>query len=78
MVDQNLPEASVPQRLDDAGNWLGVVQADLTTALGELTGDTSMSVVVDLTNAIWNVRTAAALLEKATTTLEAATAEVTR
>lgn len=75
MVDpqpaDDLPPASVPQRLDDAGNWIALVRADLNTVIRDLPGDTPMWVVVDIVNALWNLRNAAALLDKATATLEA-------
>lgn len=66
------------QRLDDAVNRIDLVRADINAVIRELPDDTPMFVIVDITNALWNLRNASVLLDKASDTIEAAAAEVTR
>lgn len=67
-----VPPANTQQRLDDAINRIDLVRADLNTVIRELPGDAPMFAIVDIVNALWNLRNASVLLDKANATLEAA------
>lgn len=59
------------QRLDDSVNKIDLVRADINAVIRELPDDVPMFVLVDVVNALYNLRNASVLLDKATDTLEA-------
>lgn len=59
------------QRLDDSVNRIDLVRADINAVIRELPDDVPMFVLVDVVNALYNLRNASVLLDKATDTLEA-------
>lgn len=73
------PEPTITQRLDASVNMIDLARGDINAVMRDLPEDTSMWVIVDITNALGNLRNASVLLDKATDALEAdAAAEVTR
>lgn len=67
---------NAPQALDDAVNRIDLIRADINTVIRDLAEDTPMFAIVDVVNALWNLRNASVLIDKANDTLEAAS-EVT-
>lgn len=67
-----VPPATIQQRLDDAINRIDLLRADINTVIRELPSDAPMFAIVDIVNALWNLRNASVLLDKANATLEAA------
>ncbi len=65
------PEPTAPQRIDDYVNKIDMLRADINAVIRTLPDDTPMFVIVDITNALWNLRNASVLLDKASDTLEA-------
>ncbi|MBN7452614.1 hypothetical protein I3U53_21450 [Mycobacteroides abscessus subsp. abscessus] len=57
--------------LDAAVQRINAVRADLNAVIRSLPDDTGMFVIVDVVNALWNLRNAAVLLDKAGDALEA-------
>lgn len=72
------PGLTAPQRLDAAVNRIDLIRNDINAVIRELPDESPMFAIVDIVNALWNLRNAAVLLDKATDTLEADAAEVTR
>ncbi|QIV83052.1 hypothetical protein [Mycolicibacterium frederiksbergense] len=66
------------QRLDDAVNRIDLVRADVNAVIRDLPEDVPMFALVDIVNALWNLRNAAVVLDKATDALEADAKAVTR
>lgn len=65
------PPATIPQRLDTAVNQIDLVRADINAVLRDLPEDSPMFAIVDITNALGNLRNASVLLDKANDTIEA-------
>ena len=59
------------QRLDDAVSRIDQVRAGINALIRDLPDDTPMWAIVDTVNALWNLRNASVLLDKATDALEA-------
>lgn len=66
------------QRLDDAVNRIDLVRTDINAVIRDLPDDSPMFAIVDIVNALWNLRNASVLLDKATDALEADAAAVSR
>lgn len=71
-------DQTATHRLDDAVNRIDLVRADINAVIRTLPDDTPMFAIVDITNALWNLRNASVLLDKANDTIESAAAEVVR
>jgi hypothetical protein len=65
------PEPTAPQRLDDAVNRIDRIRADVNAVIRGLPDASPMFAIVDVVNALGNLRNAAVLIDKATDTLEA-------
>ncbi|QFS93784.1 hypothetical protein FIV07_23760 [Mycobacterium sp. THAF192] len=66
------------QRLDDAVNRIDLIRADINAVIRAMPEDVPMFALVDIVNALWNLRNASVLIDKATDALEADTEAVTR
>lgn len=66
-------DLTVPQRLDDAVNRIDLVRGDINNVLRRLPEDAPMFAIVDITNALGNLRNASVLIDRATDTIEADT-----
>lgn len=64
------------QRLDDAVNRIDLIRADINQVIRDIPDDAPMWVIVDVVNALWNLRNASVLIDKATDSLEADTKAV--
>lgn len=62
---------TTPQRLDDAVSRIDLIRNEINKMIRELPDSTPMFAIVDIVNALWNLRNASVLLDKATDTLEA-------
>lgn len=69
---------STAQRLDDAVNRIDLVRADINAVIRDMPEDSPMFVIVDIVNALWNLRNASVVLDKATDTLESDAKAVAR
>lgn len=70
-LDQR-PPATAPQILEDATNRIDLIRGDLNALIRKLPNDdTPMFTIVDIVNALWNLRNASVLLDKAADALEA-------
>lgn len=69
---------STAQRLDDAVNRIDLVRADINAVIRDMPEDSPMFVIVDIVNALWNLRNASVVLDKATDTLESDAEAVAR
>lgn len=67
---------SAPQILDDATNRIDLIRADINAVIRDLPDDVPMFALVDIVNALWNLRNASVLLDKASDTLESDTKAV--
>lgn len=72
------PEPTAPQRLDDAVNRIDLIRANVNAVIRDLPDASPMFAIVNVVNALWNLRNAAVLLDKATDALEADAQVVTR
>ncbi len=73
-VDENRLENSIMtqvERLSDAVTRIDLTRAHINAVIRDLPDDSPMFVIVDIVNALWNLRNAAVLLDKATDALEA-------
>lgn len=61
---------TAPQALDDAINRIDDLRHGLNGVIRELPEDVPMFALVDVVNALWNLRNASVLLDKAVDTLE--------
>lgn len=61
---------SAAQRLDAAVNRIDLARADINAVIRDLPDDTPMFAIVDVVNALWNLRNASCLIDKATDVLE--------
>lgn len=75
--DQLVPSYP-PMTLEDATNRIDLIRADVNAVIRDLPDDTPMFTLVDVVNALWNLRNASVLLDKAADALEADAAEVRR
>ena len=66
------------QRLDDAVNRIDLIRADLNAVVRDMPEDVPIFALVDIVNALWNLRNASVLIDKATDALEADSEAVTR
>lgn len=62
---------NAPKVLDDVTNRIDLLRADVNAVIRDLPDDTPMFAIVDIVNALWNLRNASVLIDKATDTLEA-------
>lgn len=69
-LDRPAP-AAAPQILEDATNRIDLIRGDVNAVIRDLPDDTPMFAIVDIVNALWNLRNASVLLDKAADTLEA-------
>lgn len=69
---------STAQRLDDAVNRIDLVRADINAVIRDMPEDSPMWVIVDIVNALWNLRNASVVLDKATDALESDAEAVAR
>lgn len=60
-----------PLILEDATNRIDLIRADVNAVIRDLPDDTPMFAIVDIVNALWNLRNASVLLDKAADALEA-------
>lgn len=69
------PEPITPMQpelaLDQAVNLIDLVRSDINGVIRALPGDAPMFAIVDIVNALWNLRNAAVLLDRAADVLEA-------
>lgn len=64
--------------LDSAVCRIDTLRTEVNAFIRDLPDDTPMFAIVDIVNALWNLRNAAVCLDKATDTLEADAAAVLR
>lgn len=69
---------NAPKALDDAVNRIDMVRADINAVVRDLPDDTAMFAIVDIVNALWNLRNASVLLDKASDILEAPVVDTSR
>ncbi len=62
---------TAPQQVDDAVNRIDLIRADVNALIRELPDTVPMFALVDIVNALWNLRNASVLLDKAADALEA-------
>lgn len=63
--------ATVPQLLGDTTKLIDSIRADVNSVIRDLPDDSPMFAIVDIVNALWNLRNASVLLDKAADALEA-------
>ncbi|GAA1681612.1 hypothetical protein MMUR_05570 [Mycolicibacterium murale] len=61
---------TLTDRLDAAVTGIDSIRTDLNAVIRELSDDTPMFVIVDIVNALYNLRNASVVLDKATDALE--------
>lgn len=66
-----VPEPTITQRLDASVNMIDLARGDINAVIRDLPEDTSMWVIVDITNALGSLRNAAVMLDKANDAIEA-------
>lgn len=69
---------TIPQRLSQSTECIDTVRRFVNEIVRDLPDDAPMFPIVDIVNALWNLRNASVLLDKAADTLEADTPAVTR
>lgn len=69
---------STPQALDDAVNRIDLIRADINAVVRDMPEGVPMFALLDIVNALWNLRNASVLIDKATDALEADSEAVTR
>lgn len=57
--------------LDDMVFWIDSIRAEINQVIREFPDDVPMFTLVDIVNALWNLRNASVLLDKASDALEA-------
>ena len=67
---------SASQILDDTVNRIDLIRADINAVIRDLPDDVPMFALVDIVNALWNLRNASVLIDKAADVLESDTKAV--
>ena len=70
--------AGLVRRLEDVVSRIDLARTDINAVIRELPDESPMFAIVDIVNALWNLRNAAVLLDKATGTIESDTEAVQR